>query len=361
MVDVFVIGGGPAGLTSAIALRRKGLRVVVADACRPPIDKACGEGLMPDGLAALGRLGVSIPNAGSFPFRGIALVNGPDRAEAHFPGGAAALGVRRTTLHHVLVEQAAREGVEMMWGTNVSNIGQIPARFIVGADGSASRVRSWAGLEASWRNRRRFGFRRHYRVRPWTDCMEIHWGPGCQIYATPVAPDEVCIALISKDPKLRLDDALPAFPRLRRLLDSGEILNTERGSITATRRLRRVYRGNVVLAGDASGSVDAITGEGLCLAFQQSAALADAVAAGDLRQYARQHRRLSRRPTWMADFMLMLGESRRTRSRAIRTLAANPDLFARMLAVHLGGMTPLHSFMTAATLAVNAMSTPAGR
>jgi len=57
--DVFVIGGGPAGLAAAIAARRAGFDVVVADRSQPPIDKACGEGLMPDGLSALQRLGVS--------------------------------------------------------------------------------------------------------------------------------------------------------------------------------------------------------------------------------------------------------------------------------------------------------------
>jgi menaquinone-9 beta-reductase len=41
--DVFVIGGGPAGLAAAIAARAKGLRVTVADGGVPPIDKPCGE------------------------------------------------------------------------------------------------------------------------------------------------------------------------------------------------------------------------------------------------------------------------------------------------------------------------------
>ena len=56
--DVFVLGGGPAGLAAAIAMRRTGLRVILADAARPPIDKACGEGLMPDSLAAARELGI---------------------------------------------------------------------------------------------------------------------------------------------------------------------------------------------------------------------------------------------------------------------------------------------------------------
>ena len=55
--DVFIVGGGPAGLATAIAARRRGLSVVVADGAVFPIDKPCGEGLMPDGVAALHQLG----------------------------------------------------------------------------------------------------------------------------------------------------------------------------------------------------------------------------------------------------------------------------------------------------------------
>ena len=72
--DVVIVGGGPAGLAASIAMRRKGLQVVVADRGRPPIDKVCGEGLMPDGVAALAGLGVTIPPDRSVPFRGIRFV-----------------------------------------------------------------------------------------------------------------------------------------------------------------------------------------------------------------------------------------------------------------------------------------------
>ena len=58
--DVFVIGGGPVGLAAAIAARRKGFSVALADGCEPPIDKACGEGVMPDGLASPKRLRAAI-------------------------------------------------------------------------------------------------------------------------------------------------------------------------------------------------------------------------------------------------------------------------------------------------------------
>jgi 2-polyprenyl-6-methoxyphenol hydroxylase-like FAD-dependent oxidoreductase len=58
--DVLVVSGGPAGLATALAVRRKRLRAVVVDSAAPPIDKACGEGLMPDSVAALSALGVGI-------------------------------------------------------------------------------------------------------------------------------------------------------------------------------------------------------------------------------------------------------------------------------------------------------------
>src|SRR5208283_2034129 len=137
--------------------------------------------------------------------------------------------------------------------------------------------------------------RRHYRVAPWSEFMEIHWGGGCQIYVTPVSDGEVCVVAISRDPHLRLDAALSRFPQLRSRLDPAAAASSERGGISATRRLKRVWRGNVALVGDASGSVDAVTGEGLCLLFQQAAALATALERDDLSLYQSEHRRVGRR------------------------------------------------------------------
>jgi flavin-dependent dehydrogenase len=106
----------------------------------------------------------------------------------------------------------------------------------------------------------------------------------------------------------------------------------------------------VALIGDASGSVDAITGEGLCLAFRQAVALADALEAGDLRLYQAEHRRLARRPAFMADFMLLLDRLPYLRGRALRVLSRNPHIFERLLAMHVGEL-PLPQFgATAATL-----------
>jgi flavin-dependent dehydrogenase len=347
--QVVVIGGGPAGLAAALAARQRGLDVTVVDSCAPPIDKPCGEGLMPDGVAALAKLGVMVSEIEAQPFRGIRFISHGLAAEAVFPDGCA-LGVRRTNLHRVMVDHAERVGVRCRWQTVVTGLepegvrvhGELlRARWIVGADGSRSRVRCWAGLDSHRRRIERFAFRRHYKIAPWSDFMELHWGSRGQLYITPVGPEQVCVALISRDPALRLDEALQDFPEVSQRLRGAEHGSVERGAASVTRELARVANGQVALIGDASGGVDAITGEGLCLAFKQADALADCLAAGDLRFYQAEHRRLARRPALMADLMLLLEHRHWLRERVMRAFSAEPKLFTRMLATHVGAISPL--------------------
>jgi menaquinone-9 beta-reductase len=366
-VDVFVVGGGPAGLAAAIAARRHGLSAVVADGAIPPIDKPCGEGLMPDGVEALHHLGITIPDGEAYPCRGIRFVSDGARAEANFPRGTA-YGIRRTHLHRLMLDHAAASGVQMMWQAAVTGLhpegvlvaGElVRARWIVGADGTSSRVRGWAkldgrGLDASFgvihdedknekeKNEKgknlRFAFRRHYRIAPWTNFMELYWGRNCQIYVTPVGHEEVCVALISSSQKLRLriEDAVGEFPELCARLEDAEDASHERGAITVTRRFRRVCRGCTVLVGDASGGVDAITGEGLCLGFRQAALLGGCLASGDLARYQKGHRRMIRRPALMARMMLFMARHRHFRQRAMQVFQSSPQSLAGVLAVHVG-------------------------
>ncbi len=357
-IDLFVIGGGPAGLAAALAARQRGFSVTVADSLAPPIDKPCGEGLMPDGIAALQQLGVSVPAVEGHRFRGIRFVSSGLSVEAPFPYGCA-LGVRRTSLHRIMVEHAEGAGVQFMWRAVVTGLRDggvlvnnqtVRARWIVGADGGGSRVRRWAGLDSHLRKEQRYAFRRHYRVPPWSDFMELHWGPNCQMYVTPIGEAEVCVALISRDPALRLDQALLAFPQVGKRLAGAEYGSVERGAVSVTRKLARVCAGNVALLGDASGGVDAITGEGLCLAFHQADLLADCLMSGDLERYQRGHRALARRPALMARLMLLLEHREKLRARVMNAFAKRPVLFARMLATHVGVASPLEAAVNGVAL-----------
>jgi flavin-dependent dehydrogenase len=117
------------------------------------------------------------------------------------------------------------------------------------------------------------------------------------------------------------------------------VSSRERGAITATMRLRRVTGGNVALIGDASGSVDAVTGEGLCLTFRQADLLAEAMAQGDLSSYQSAHRHLAIRPNLMGEMMLLMDRSTWLRRRALRAMASNPPIFRRLLAMHVGALS----------------------
>src|SRR5258705_13935912 len=107
--DLLIVGGGPGGLATALHARAQGLSVIVAEPRDNPIDKACGEGLMPGGLTELTSLGV---DPAGMPFQGIAYVSEHRRAEARFRGGPGG-GVRRTTLHAGPGARAKKQRTEM--------------------------------------------------------------------------------------------------------------------------------------------------------------------------------------------------------------------------------------------------------
>jgi flavin-dependent dehydrogenase len=363
--DVFVVGGGPAGLAVAITARQCGFRVTVADGAQPPIDKACGEGFLPDGVEALAGLGIHVPLSEAYPFRGVRFLtssrsrSAPLSAEAPFPDGGSGMAVRRTVLHRILIERAAQVGADLLWRTAVTGISHegvqvgkrfVRARWIVGADGSSSRVRRWAGLESGAKPRHRYAFRRHFRVAPWTDHMEVYWGDRCQGYATAVSPEQVCVALASHDPGLRLEDGLCELPALSASLRGAEAVSAERGALTGNRKLDRVWRGNVALIGDASGTVDAITGEGLGLAFRQAAVLAGCFESCNLARYQVEHRRLAQRPRWMARMMLNLDGRPRLQQRTLQAFRKHPLVFPRLLGLHVGALPPLNLVRDGLTL-----------
>ncbi len=212
----------------------------------------------------------------------------------------------------------------------------VRSRWIIGADGFHSKVRQWAGLAPPvWNGVRRIGLRQHYRVRPWTDLVEVYWRYDCQAYVTPVGSNQVCVAMVSSE-ESRASDLAGMFPALASRLSDAELVGPTRGGISMSAKLRSVISGRVALVGDASGSVDAVTGEGLGLAFRQANCLASALAAGDLKRYDTSHRRMGRMPRLFARTLLVLDRNDRLRRMVFRKLAAYPRVFSGLLAVHVG-------------------------
>lgn len=339
--DLVIVGGGPAGLAAAIEAQMAGLNVVVLDRSRPPIDRACGEGIMPDGIARLHSLGVEPPPKGSSPFRGIRYIDGDTVAEGLFPSSAG-YGIRRTHLHQALVDRAEVVGVELHWDTEVTGLhadhvqtskGPVCGRFLIGSDGRHSKVRKWAGLDRGPAPGARFGIRRHFTIEHWTDLVEVYWADGSEAYVTPVGPNTVGVAILWHKQATSFDQLLTRFPRLSDRLQGAPVTTIDRGAGPLEQRSRAVVRGNLALLGDASGSLDAITGEGLTLAFHQAHALVEAIKTSNLKSYGNAHRKL-RRQARLVTCLVLFAEARpRLRRRMVRALAAEPALFSRFLEI----------------------------
>lgn len=343
--ELVVVGGGPVGLTAAILARQSGIGVAVIEPRAAPIDKACGEGLMPGALTWLERLGVHADGA---ELRGVAYVKGDLRAEHRFTGGPGR-GVRRTVLHQAMCDRADELGVTRIVG-RVESITQnahsvtvagngldaVTGAWLIGADGLHSRIRELVGAARpdaarpeSRKRARRFGLRQHFRIAPWTDMIEVHWASNVEAYVTPLAPDLVGVALLG--PR-GLDYAaeLSTIPGLAARLTGVPVDGPVRGAGPLRQRTTRRTFGRVLLVGDASGYVDALTGEGLRLGFAQAHAAVRAISAGDIRSYEREWARETR------DFRLITGAlvaaaASPLRSRIVPASVRLPRLFGAVV------------------------------
>jgi len=341
VIDVLIVGGGPVGLATAICCARAGLSVTVTEPRAAPVDKACGEGVMPAAVRRLAALGVT-PDG--HPLRGIRYVDAAHQADARFRHGSG-LGVRRTVLHAALAARAATLGIPVLpvkvtaFAQDAGHVtaGGVEARYLVAADGLHSTIRRALerdsrapGPPGQSRSRvardqapQRYGLRRHYRVAPWTDLVEVHWTPQAEAYVTPVSPDVVGVALLFAKPRLGRPPAaanpgaagqeasdrapddesgdfktrLSAFPALLDRLAGADPASELRGAGPMRQDVRRRVYGRVLLVGDASGYVDALTGEGLGVGLAQADALAACLAAGRPADYERAWRRASG-PAW---------------------------------------------------------------
>lgn len=329
-VDLIVAGGGPVGLAAAIEARRRGLTVAVVEPRTGAVDKACGEGLMPTALSRVHALGVQVAGR---PFVGIRYLSGRRSVAATFRAGPG-LGVRRTVLHAALAGRAAEVGVAVVRGTVTGvaqddesvDAGGLRARWLVAADGLHSPVRRALGLEVAAPGPSRFGLRRHYAVAPWADHVEVHWSRRAEAYVTPVAEDLVGVAVLGP-PGTGYDEALDDLPALRSRLRGAAPATAVRGAGPLRQRASAVRCGRVLLAGDAAGYVDALTGEGLSIGLATARSAVEAVAAGRAEGYPAAWARDTRRYRLLTGALLSVAGHRRSRAALVPVAARVPVAF----------------------------------
>lgn len=349
--DVAIAGGGPGGLAAAIELASRGCSVVVLDRQRGPVDKACGEGLMPAGLASLKSWDVPIPASETGRFTAIRYVQEDGRfveAPLPAPGG---LGIRRLALHAAMATRARAAGAELREGCSVkahrqthagveleTDDGAVSARLLVAADGLHSPLRKAAGLEDDAHAAfRRFGLRQHFALKPWGERVEVHYAEGLEAYVTPAGANRVGIAFLWEDgavlKPIAFDALLARFPLLKDQLGAAPADSKAIGAGPLLQRVHATVHGRLVLLGDAAGYVDAITGEGLSLAFDQAKCLGGLVKAAlddprELSAYGRESRRAFNAYARLASGLVALARRPALRRAAINRLIANPSLFA---------------------------------
>ncbi len=361
MRDVIVIGGGPAGLAAATAVAARGLDALVLERRALPVDKACGEGLLPGGVRALQALGAArhLDPDGWSPLRAIRWVQEDGTsAQARLPGPGG-MGIRRLALSAALAARAREAGAEVRDGAPVethrrdagggtvvlASGEEFRARVLVAADGLASAIRDREGLSGHARGLRRFGLRRHFALAPWTDAVEVHFSRGVEAYVTPVGPRRVGLAFLFEEGAAPDFEGLMArFPSLASRLAGAPFDSALAGAGPLGRDASARVLDRLLLAGDAGGYVDAITGEGVSLALEEAVLLGnllpDALSRGATRQallpWEQAVRNRHRRHAAVTRLVLSMARRPRLRRAAVRWLGRAPRLFDALVAGAVG-------------------------
>ena len=339
MIDLLVAGAGPAGLATALYGARAGLDVAVVERRDGLLDKACGEGMMPHTVAHLDRLGVT---AHGRELGGITYIDGDRRVDAAFRSGSGR-GVRRTVLHSALWSAAEAAGVKLVHGelgeitqdADSVYAGGFQARYLAAADGLHSPIRKALGLSAPSAGPRRWGIRRHYQIAPWTDSVEVHWSHadagsgGAEAYVTPVADDCVGIAILGST-RGGFDRHFESFGELRDRV-AGHACGQDRAAGPLRQKVRARTAGRVLLVGDAAGYIDALTGEGMGLAFGAAEQLVDSIVRDRPQDYDGQWRKLTRRYRILTATLLHATAHRRLRASVVPAAQMLPGVFTGLV------------------------------
>ena len=323
--DVIVVGGGPAGASTAYFLARAGVDVLLLDRARFPRDKPCAEYLSPQASRILSEMGALqlVEAAGAAQLAGMVIrapngseIRGEFAAEHGFRGFRdRGLALRRTVLDGILLDRAREAGVRVEEGVRVTDLvrdagGRVigvrrsepdgwasprHARVVIGADGLRSLVANRLGLSHSSRWPRRLALVTHYRgLRGVADVGEMHVGRDGYLGIADVGNGETNVALvvpasngreISANRDHFLDRWIAGSSQLAPRFEGARRTSPIRITGPFASRSVRAWAPGAALVGDAADFFDPFTGEGMYAALRGGELLApfviDALGAGD--------------------------------------------------------------------------------
>ncbi len=339
--EIAVVGGGIAGLNVALRLLRAGHRVTLFEKQRGPIDKVCGEGLLPFGVRQMHGLGLleAVREIGT-PFHGIEYRLGSRAVQGDFAAGEVGIGVPRGRLDQLL--RAACEAFpefRRQSGCKASLADLQPFDRFIAADGVHSPLARAFGRRV--RMGRRLGVRFRVQAAPPRRVRVAFFDYG-EIYVTPIAPDAVSVAMLldgrrtPRGPRLQpwcTAQFRRAFPECEGALSHF----ATRGHIVAD---FHGPRPDFHLVGDALHTFDPISGAGMSAALTAGAA-----CVAHLEDPAAYYRAVAPVIRSVDNFTRVIlafrGGGFRTRL-MLNRLGRSPATFNRILALHDGVHQPWH-------------------
>ncbi|MBX9824322.1 MAG: FAD-dependent oxidoreductase [Xanthobacteraceae bacterium] len=313
---VLVVGGGIAGLTLAVALRRHGIRVDVVEI--QPRWNVLGVGISLTGPTLRALKSIELIDqcvAASFGFDRIVFADATGREFEALnlprlcgPDYPATVAIGRPALHDVLIRAAERLGVAIWLGTTVTKLDQAGDAVevtlsngshgnydaVIGCDGAHSRVRNLVFGDPAARNFTGLAVWRATMPRlPDVECMQMFYGPHTKAGVNPHSREEMFLFLVQP---ISSGDRLPP-DRMHVLLReqlrdfSGRVLEHARAHITDPAKVdyrpmdafllpSPWHRGHVAVIGDAAHTTTPHLATGAGIAIEDAVVLADMLAGG---------------------------------------------------------------------------------